>query len=156
MYLQQLFESGVGLEDKRKLIENVLAALPEGPVRNTVRKTLEEKIFKISENKDFVEILKIVIPPVFLPKVLSTINMSKDVTWNPEAKIFLDDLCLSIPSFIRLFIKRKIAKKSIEIAKEETSIVDKRIVLQAALKVLEEAPNRVKNKVEKILAKLGG
>jgi len=144
------------LKNKRKFIENVLSALPEGPVRNNVRKTLEEKISKMNENDDFAELLKIVIPPVFLPKVLSTINKSKNITWTPEAKIFLGDLCSSIPPFIRLFVKRKVAKKSIEISKEETGIVDKKVVLQAALKVLEEAPNRVKNKVEKILARLGG
>ena len=144
------------MEEKEKLIEDALSVLPEGLVRNNVRKILEKRIEKIERKEDFVELLRIVVPPVFLPKVLSVINGDKRVIWVPEAKVFLDDICSSIPPLVRTFVKRKVAKKSIEIAKKESKVIDKKIVLQAALEVLNEAPSRVRNKVKKILAKSGG
>ena len=144
------------MEEKEYLIEKILSVLPEGPVRNNIKKILEERVEKIEGKEDIVELLKTVVPPVFLPKVLSVINKDEQVVWVPEAKVFLDNICSFIPPFVRTFVKRKVAKKSIEIAKEESKVIDKEVVLQAALKVLDEAPNRVKNKVERILTKLGG
>lgn len=144
------------MEEKENFIEKILLVLPEGPVRNNIKKILEERVEKIEGKEDIVELLKTVIPPVFLPKVLSVINKNEQVAWGPEAEVFLDNICSSIPPFVRAFAKRKVAKKSIEIAKEESKVIDKEVVLQAALKVLNEAPNSVKNKVKRILTKLGG
>ena len=144
------------MEEKENLIEKILSVLPEGPVRNNIKKILEERVEKIEGREDIVELLKTVVPPVFLSKALSVINKDEQVVWVPEAKVFLDNICSFIPPFVRTFVKRKVAKKSIEIAKEESKVIDKEVVLQAALKVLNEAPNRVKNKVERILTKLGG